>query len=61
MYLETFLADFAVFRGNTRISRVRDCAKYQKPCEILFYPIRILKEILLGSCTILSGSCKRYC
>ena len=31
MYLEIFLADFAVFRGNTRISRVRDRAKYQKP------------------------------
>ena len=45
MYLEIFLADFAVFRvflrisrdfagfhGNTWISRVRDRAKYQKPC-----------------------------
>ena len=34
MYLEIFLADFAFFgefRGNTRISRVRDRAKYQKP------------------------------
>ena len=32
MYLEIFLADFAVFRGSTWISRVRDRAKYQKPC-----------------------------
>ena len=42
MYLEIFLADFAVFRvlggdlagfcGNTWISQVRDRAKYQKPC-----------------------------
>ena len=31
MYLEIFLADFAGFRGNTWISRVRDRAKYQKP------------------------------
>ena len=31
MYLEIILADFAVFRGNTWISRVRDRAKYQKP------------------------------
>ena len=42
MYLEIFLADFTVFRvfggnfagfrGNTWISRVRDRVKYQKPC-----------------------------
>ena len=42
MYLEIFLADirgisrflgnFAGFRGNTWNSRVRDRAKYQKPC-----------------------------
>ena len=25
---------FAVFRENTWISRVRDCAKYQKPCQV---------------------------
>ena len=41
MYLEIFLSDFAVFRvffwnfagfrGNTGISRVRDRAKYEKP------------------------------
>ena len=44
MYLEIFLADLAVFplyfgnfvgfRGNTQISRVRDRAKYQKPCLV---------------------------
>ena len=44
MYLEIFLADFAVirvffgnfagFRGKARISRVRDRAKYQKPCFV---------------------------
>ena len=27
-----FFGNFAGFRGNTWISRVRDCAKYQKPC-----------------------------
>ena len=32
MYLEIFLADFAVFRVFLGISRVRDRAKYQKPC-----------------------------
>ena len=32
MSLEIFLADFAVFRVFLRISRVRDRAKYQKPC-----------------------------
>ena len=38
MYLEIFLADFAFFgnfagfRGNTWISWVCDCAKYEKPC-----------------------------
>ena len=34
MYLEIFLADFAVFRENTWISRVCDRAKYQKPCQV---------------------------
>ena len=34
MYLEIFLADFAVFRGNTWISQVLDRAKCQKPCPI---------------------------
>ena len=33
MYLEIFLADFTVFRVFWGISRVRDCAKYQKPCD----------------------------
>ena len=35
MYLEIFLADFAVFRVFLGISRVRDRAKYQKPCTLL--------------------------
>ena len=30
--ISRFLGNFAGFRGNTRISRVRDRAKYQKPC-----------------------------
>ena len=44
MYLEIFLADLAVFplyfgnfagfRGNTWILRVRDRAKYHKPCLV---------------------------
>ena len=34
MYLEIFLADFAVFRENTWISRVCDRAKYQMPCQV---------------------------
>ena len=33
MYLEIFLADFVVFRVFLGISRVRDRAKYQKPCK----------------------------
>ena len=33
MYLEIFLADFAVFRIFWGISRVRDRTKYQKPCK----------------------------
>ena len=32
MYLEIFQADFVVFRVVLGISRVRDRAKYQKPC-----------------------------
>ena len=31
MYLEIFLADFAVFRVFLVISRVLDSGKYQKP------------------------------
>ena len=30
--ISRFLGNFAGFRGNTRISRVRDHEKYQKPC-----------------------------
>ena len=30
--ISRFFGNFAGFRGNTRISRVRDRAKYQKPC-----------------------------
>ena len=37
MYFEIFLADFAVFRVLGGISRVRDRAKYQKPCIINAY------------------------
>ena len=33
--ISRFLGNFAGFRGNTWISRVRDRAKYQKPCFIL--------------------------
>ena len=33
MYLEVFLADFAVFRVFMGISRVCDRAKFQKPCK----------------------------
>ena len=29
--------------------------------RILYIPIRILQETLLGSCIILAGFCKRYC
>ena len=35
MYLEIFLADFAVFCVFLGISRVRDRAKYQKPCLLV--------------------------
>ena len=35
MYLEIFLADFAVFRNFWGISRVRDRVKYQKPCLVV--------------------------
>ena len=34
MYLEIFLADFAVFGVFLGISRVRDRAKYQKRCKV---------------------------
>ena len=34
MYLEIFLADFAVFRVFWGISRVRDRAKYLKHCKV---------------------------
>ena len=33
--ISRFLGNFAGFRGNTWISRVRDRAKYQKPCIIM--------------------------
>ena len=39
MYLEIFLADFAVFRVSLGILRVRDRVKYQKPCK---YHIKIM-------------------
>ena len=39
MYLEIFLADFAVFRVSLGILRVRDRVKYQKPCK---YHIQIM-------------------
>ena len=38
MYLEIFLADFTVFRVFVGISRVRDCTKYQKPCQKTNFP-----------------------
>ena len=38
MYLEIFLADFRVFRVFVGISRVRDCMKYQKPCQKTNFP-----------------------
>ena len=38
MYLEIFLADLAVFRVFVGISRVRNCTKYQKPCQKTNFP-----------------------
>ena len=37
MYLEIRLADFAVFRVFSGISRVRDRAQYQKPWQMNYY------------------------
>ena len=45
MYLEIFLADFAVFRGNTWISRVRDRAKYQKPWLMYDYECKTKENL----------------
>ena len=50
MYLEIFLADFAVFRGKTWISRVRDRAKYQNPWK--YY---LLANVLLGCPSLKKG------
>ena len=40
--ISRFLGNFAGFRGNTRISRVRDRAKYQKPCIYTYSQPRIV-------------------
>ena len=51
MYLEIFLVDFAVFRVFLGISRVRDRAKYQKPClfvkKIFIYCKRLHVLVIL--------------
>ena len=49
MYLEIFLADFAVFRVFLGISRVRDRAKYQKPCKEQHYPTGLQYRALYES------------
>ena len=50
MYLEIFLADFAVFRVFLGISRVCDRVKYQKPCfmevSTVFHMIKIPSNFL---------------
>ena len=45
MYLEIFLADFAVFRIFWGISRVRDRAKYQKPWLLGLKGLKCVDEL----------------
>ena len=47
MYLEIFLVDFAVFHVFGGISRVRDRAKYQKPCTWRVVMIKIQMAIAI--------------